>query len=70
MEKEASESVLDMEVVQKVIERILKTEAEFREAEMRMKLKDCQKVRVRDYQHRDIYVEGDKVYYQYQDLNA
>merc|ERR1712240_756048 len=31
---------------------------------MREKLKDCQDVRVRDYQHRREYVEGDKVWFQ------
>ena len=52
------------------MERILKTQAEFRKAEIRIKLKDCHKVRVREYQHRDKNIEGDNVYYQYQDLNA
>ena len=67
MGNEAWESVSDIEVVQKVMERILKTQAEIRETEMKIKLKDCQKVKRRDYQHRDKYVEGNKVYYQYQD---
>ena len=35
-----------------------------------MKIKDCQGVRVRDYQHRGQYLKGDKVWYQHQDLNA
>ena len=61
----ASESVSDTEVVQNVMERILKTTAEFREAEMHLKLKDCQKVRVREYQHQGPYVEGDKIWYQH-----
>ena len=34
MEKEALESLSDMDVVQKVMERILKTQAEFGEAEI------------------------------------
>merc|ERR1712080_308739 len=38
--------------------------AEFREAETRKKLKDCQNVRVQSYQHLDDYVEGDLVWYQ------
>ena len=48
---EALESISEMEAVQKVMERILTTKAEFREEEMRMKLKDCQRVQVREYQH-------------------
>ena len=38
--------------------------SEFRESDMRKKLKDCQNLRVRDYQHRRDYVEGDKVWFQ------
>ena len=65
--KVVTESVSDTQAVQRVIERLLKTQAEFREAEMRVKLKDCQKVQVRDYLNRDKYVKGTNVYYQYQD---
>ena len=49
MDNEATESVLDTEAVHKVIERLLKTQEEFRKVEMRLKLKDCQNVRVREY---------------------
>ena len=42
--KEGTENVSEMEAVQKVIERILATQKEFREAEMRLKLKECQGV--------------------------
>ena len=66
----AKESVLGMEAVQKVMERLLKTQEEFRKAEVRAKLNDCQKVRVRGYQHLDKYLKGDKVWYQYQDSNV
>ena len=52
-----------MEAVQRVIERLLRTQAEFREAEMQMKINDCQGVIVRDYQHRGQYLEGDKVWF-------
>ena len=38
--------------------------SEFRESDMRRKLKDCQNLRIRDYQHRRDYVEGDKVWFQ------
>ena len=55
-----------MKAVQILIERLLITQAEFREAEMQMKIKDCQGVRVRDYQHRGQCLEGDKVWYQHQ----
>ena len=37
---------------------------------MRMKIKDCQEVRVRDFQHRGQYLKGDKVCYQHQDVNT
>ena len=38
MGNEATESVLDMEAVQKVLETILKTQVGFREAKIRMKI--------------------------------
>ena len=60
-----SESVSEIETVQKVIEKILKTQAEFRETEMLIKLKDFQGVRVRGYQHQDNYLGGDQVWYQH-----
>ena len=44
--------------------------SEFRESDMRKKLKDCQNLRVRDYQHRRNYVEGDKVWFQPLNRNA
>ena len=47
--------------MQNVMERILKTQAEFRDAEMRIEIKDCQGVRVRNYQDRGQYLEGDEV---------
>ena len=65
----ATESVSDTEAVQKVMERLLKTQEEFWKAEMRLKLKDCQGVRVKEYQHWDRYVEDDKLWYQHQDSN-
>merc|ERR1712115_619191 len=43
---------------------------EFREAETKVKLKDCQGIRVRSYQHQENYIAGDKVWYQYKDGNA
>ena len=61
---------MDTEAVQKVIERILETQKEFREVEMRLKLKECQGIRNRGYQHQEKYIEGDKVWYQYKDGKA
>ena len=43
---------------------------EFPESNMRKKLKDCQNIQVRDYQHRQDYVEGDKVWFQPLNGNA
>ena len=57
----ATESVSYTEAVQRVMERVIKTQAEFRETEMRMKIKDCQGVQVREYWHRGQYLEGGKV---------
>ena len=56
--------------MQKFSERILKTTAEFRESDMPLKLKGCQKVHIREYQHKGPYMEGDKVCYQLQDFNS
>merc|ERR1712112_344595 len=47
-----------------------KTTVEFRVAEMKKKLKDCQDIRTRSYQHQWDYIEGDKVWYQYKDTSA
>ena len=44
--------------------------SEFQELDMRKKLKYCQSVRIRDYQHRRDYVEGDKVWFQPLNGNA
>ena len=43
---------------------------EFRESDMRRKLKDCQNLRVRDYQHCRNYIEGDKFWFQPLNGNA
>merc|ERR1711955_158567 len=40
------------------------------EAETKVKLKDCQGIRVRSYQHQGNYITGDNVWYQYKDGNA
>ena len=41
-----------------------KTTSEFREADMRRKLNECQGIRTQAYQHTGDYIEGDKVLYQ------
>merc|ERR1711962_71514 len=41
-----------------------------REAETKVKLKDCHGIRVRSYQHQGNYITRDKVWYQYKDGNA
>ena len=66
----AMESMTDSEAVQRTMELLNKTTQEFREAEMRKKLKDCQGVRIQAYQHMRDYVEGDKVWYQPQNGNS
>ena len=66
----APESISETEAVQKVIEINLITTAEFREAEMRMKLKECQGVRIRQYHLQGQYIEGEKVWYQHRDSNT
>ena len=50
----------DCEAVQRTIENLNKTVAEFREADMKKKLKECQGLRTQAYQHLENYVEGDK----------
>ena len=45
----ASESSTDAEAVRRILETIQKTTMEFREAEMKTKLKDCQDIRTRSY---------------------
>ena len=38
--------------------------SKFREADMRRKLNECQKVRIQSNQYRGNYIEGDKVWFQ------
>ena len=54
----------DCEAVQRTMENLNKTVAEFREADMKKKLKDYQGLRTQAYQHLENYIEGDKVWYQ------
>ena len=52
------------EAVQRTMENINKIVAEFREADMKKKLKECQGLRTQVYQHLESYIEEDKVWYQ------
>ena len=45
----------------KKMQILTKTLMEFREADMRKKLKNCERVKVMAYQHQGPYKEGDKV---------
>ena len=54
---EASESMTDSEAVQRTIENLMRTVSEFREADMRKKLKECQEYRTSAYQHLRNYVK-------------
>ena len=60
----------DAEAVRKKMETIHKVTKEFREAETKVNLKECQGVRVRSYQNQDNYISGDKVWFHYKDGNA
>ena len=66
----ATESMMDSEAVQKTMENLTRIIAEFREADMRQKLKDCQKFRTQAYQHLGQYIEGDLVWFQHRNGNA
>ena len=46
------------------MENLNKIVAEFREADMKKKLKECQDLKTQAYQHLDNNLEGDKVWYQ------
>merc|ERR1711873_134161 len=70
MGNEGSESLKDSEPMNKIMETIHKVTKEFRKAETKVKLKDCQGIRVRSYQHQGNYIAGNKVWYQYKDGNA
>ena len=61
---EATEGLTDSEAVQRTMELLAQTTHEFREADMRKKLKECQVLRTQAYQHMRDYIEGDKFWYQ------
>ena len=63
-----TESMTDCEAVQRTMENLSKTVSEFREADMKKKLKECQGLQTQAYQHLENYIEGDKV--QYQPMNG
>ena len=51
MGNEATENLADSEAIQRTLEVITKTFSEFREADMRKKLRECQQARMMSYQH-------------------
>merc|ERR1711873_98901 len=61
---------VNYEKVNRIIETRSKITQEFREAETRKKLKDCQKIPVRNYQHQGNYIAGDKIWFQHNEGNA
>ena len=61
---EGTESMTNCEAVQQTMERLNNTVSEFREAGMKNKLKECQGLRIQQYQHFGRYLEGDRVWYQ------
>merc|ERR1712177_44833 len=70
MGNEGSESLTDAEAVNRIMETRSKITQEFREAETRKKIKDCQKIPVRNYQHHGNYIAGDKIWFQHNKGNA
>merc|ERR1712002_481627 len=70
MGNESTESLTDAEVVSRILGTMQKVMQEFREVEMKKKLKECQEIRTRSYQHLEKYILGDKIWYQHQNGNA
>merc|ERR1712237_236135 len=62
--------VMVVVIVMMVMVIVVVMVSEFREADMRRKLKECQGHRIMSYKHREEYVEGDKVWYQAMNGNA
>ena len=62
--------ITDCEAVQRTMTNSNKIVAEFREADMKKKLKECQGLRIQAYQHLNNYIEGDKVWYQPMNANS
>ena len=67
---EATKSMTDSEVVRRTMENLMKITSKFSDSDMWRKLKECQDVRVQEYQHREDYMEGDKVWFQPLNGNA
>ena len=66
----ATESMTDCEAVQRTMENLNKVVTEFRDGDIKQKLKECQDQRIQAYQHLDNYLEGDEVWYQPQNANS
>ena len=58
-----TESMMDCEAVQQTMERLTNTVSKFCEAEIQKKLRECQGLRIQQYQHFGRYIEGDRVLY-------
>ena len=69
-ENEAKESSSEAEAVQKIMERSLKIQEQFRKAHIRTKLTDCQGTQVQGYHHQDKYIEDVKFWYQPHDSST
>ena len=48
----ATESMIEYEPVQKILENLMKIFFELKESDMRRKLNECQKIRIQAYQHK------------------
>ena len=57
----ATGSMAESEAVRRTMENLMRINSEIQESDMRRKLKDCQEVRINEYQHRGNYLEGDRV---------
>ena len=66
----ATKSMTDSEAVRGTMENLMKITSEFWELDMRQKLKDCPNIQIRQYQHWEDYIEGDKVWFQPLNGNA
>ena len=64
MRIQLTKSITDTKAVQHNMETFNILVAEFCDADMRRKLKECQGIRTQAYQHIGDYVEGEKVWYQ------
>ena len=67
---EATESMTDSKAVRRTMENLMRITSEFRESDIRKKLRDYQGEQIQDYQTCREYIEGDKVWFQPLNGNA